>query len=619
MIPRDAAKRSGFAVLDGSGDGREAQISKLRALLPGAIAEDGRVDATAIQNIIGKEHVSDGSQRYELRFAGKGIANYLADSPTAKELKTEPGQSKDFDATSNVVIRGDNLDVLKILRKNYYGSIKVIYIDPPYNTVKNAFIYKDDFKMSDAELIEELGLDQETVDRFHDLYGTRTHSGWLAFMYPRLKLARELLAEDGMIFISIDDHEQPNLRIICDETFGEDNFLGCIVWDLGTGTTAGHFIRSHEYVLAYAKNKNHLNNFVHMGTDDVILHGALKKISQKNPASNITFPKGMEYEGEDAIFVGEVGNSEKIHIMDSELVFRNGKLSQDTTLKAGWAMRNQILSWITGKETFDSKGQKITKFFFNKNGILTYKKERTKINPRTVLRDLASTKKGTARITNLFGTNVFPYPKPTELIKYLISLVAYENDTVVDFFAGSGTTGEAVMKLNAEDGRNRKYILVQWDEKIEESEESEAAIKYCKDNGLDRVVSSITVERLKLAGNMIKKEHPDTDTGYKVFSLKPKPQIAPDGSQGILLSAQYTERSASDTLFNMLCATGKPLDTRIRTVVEGKLYEAGGELYVLGDADLAGHEGKFNVDGWGEDNSLEQYLNLPANGVEIVY
>ena len=204
--------------------------------------------------------------------------------------------------------------------------------------------------------------------------------------------------------------------------------------------------------------------------------------------------------------------------------------------------------------------------------------------------------------------------------KYLISLTAYENDIVMDFFAGSGTTGEAVMELNAEDGRNRKYILVQWNEKIKENEESEAAIKYCKDNGLDAVVSSIMVKRLNLAGNMIKKEHLNTDTGYMVFSLKPKPQIAADGSQEILLSAQHTERSASDTLSNMLCATGKPLDTPIRTVVEGALYEADGELYVLGNADLSGYAGrKINVDGWGQDNTLEQYLNLPANDVEIVY
>ena len=157
LIPRDVAKRSGFGVLDGSAGGREKLLSKLRALLPGAIADDGRIDIAAFQSAVGNEHAVDGDQRYELKFAGKGIANYLADSPTDKELKAELGQSKGFDATSNVVVRGDNLDVLKILRKNYYDSIKVMYVDPPYNTEKNAFVYKDDFKMSDAELIEELG------------------------------------------------------------------------------------------------------------------------------------------------------------------------------------------------------------------------------------------------------------------------------------------------------------------------------------------------------------------------------------------------------------------------------------------------------------------------------
>ena len=536
------------------------------------------------------------------------------------ELKAERGQGKDFDGTSNVMIRGDNLDVLKILNKNYHSSIRAIYIDPPYNTIKSEFIYKDDFKKSDKDLIEKLGLDEETVERFQDLYGTRTHSGWLTFMYPRLKLARDLLSEDGIIFVSIDDHEHPNLRLMCDEIFGEDNFLTSAVWDLGTGTTAGHFIRSHEYVLVYAKNKNQLDNFTYRGSDKLISERALKKISQKNPASDITFPKGMEYEGKDATFTGVIGNSEKVHIVDGNLVFKNGQLSRDTTLRAGWAMRNQILSWLDGKESLDTKGQKITKFFFNSKGVLQYEKERLRINPRTVLSKIASTKKGSARIIHLFGTNVFPYPKPIELIKYLIGLVTDKGDVVLDFFAGSGTTGEAVMDLNAEDGFRRKYILVQWDEKIEENDEAQDAIKFCRNNKVEPVVSSITIERLNRAGDAIGKAHPNVDVGYKVFSLKPRPSITGDGSQVRLLSARPAASGVDDTLYNMLCATGKPLDTPITTVVEDRLYEVEGEMYVLGDVDLSKYrDRKINVDGWGENNTLEQYLNLPRSNVEVVY
>ena len=620
MIPKNAAEQHGFKVLDESDGGRDALVSKLQELLPGAITEDGRVDVGEIRNAVGVDYTIDNGHKYELRFPGKGMANHIAGLPTNSELRVEHGQSRDFGKTSNVVIRGDNIDVLKILRQNYHDSIKVIYIDPPYNTEKDEFIYNDDFKKNESELIEELGLDPKTVERFQNLYGTKTHSGWLAFMYPRLKVARELLAEDGVIFISIDDNEQANLKLLCDKIFGETNFLASIVWDLGTGTTAGHFIRSHEYVLAYAKNKNGLDNFTYRGSDSLISHGALKKISTKNPASSITFPKGMAYEGMDATFTGEIGNSEKIHIVDESLVFKNGQLSKDTTLKAGWAMRNQILSWLDGEETFDSKGQKITKFFFNKSGILHYEKERTRINPRTVLSGVASTKKGTARIMDLFGTNVFPYPKPTDLVKYLVGLVAHENGIVMDFFAGSGTTGEAVMELNAEDGHNRRYMLVQLDEKIEKKEETEDAVRFCNENGLAVVVSSITIERLRRAGDVIKKENADVDTGFRVFSLKSKPQIMSDESQTPLFSVQKTGRNQSDTLFNMLCATGKPLDTPVKEVVKDTLYEADGEMYVLENTDLSDYRSrKINVDGWAEDNALEQYLNLPDADTSIIY
>lgn len=620
MIPRETTERYGLNISDGSGGGHEALIAKLRVLLPDAITEDGRVDVAELRKTVGNEYVTDNNQKHELRFAGKGLANHLADSPTNLELKAERAQSRDFDVTSNVVIRGDNLDALKILRRNYSSSVKVIYIDPPYNTVKKEFIYKDDFRKSDSDLINDLGLDEETIERFQDLYSTRSHSGWLAFMYPRLKIARDLLADDGVMFISIDDHEQPNLRLVCDSIFGENNFLACVVWDLGAGTTAGHFIRSHEYLLVYARNKDRLDNFKYRGSDDVISERALKRISQKNPASDITFPKGIEFEGEDATFTGEIGSGEKIHIVDGSLVFKNGKLAQDTTLRAGWAMRNQILSWLDGQDTYDSKDQRIIKFFFSKKGILQYEKERIRINPRTVLSGIASTKKGSARIMKLFGANVFPYPKPTELVKHLIGLVTHENDVILDFFAGSGTTGEAVMELNSEDHLNRKYIMVQWDEEIEKNEEGAAAIKFCEDNGLDTVVSNIMIERLNRTGDMVKEEHPNVDTGYKVFSLKSKPEIVADGSQDLLFSTQHTKRSVSDTLFNMLHATCKPLDTPVKTVVEGKLYEAGGEMYVLGEADLSKYtDRKINVDGWGGDNKLEWYLNLPRSNVEVVY
>ena len=631
MIPRDAAKRSGFAVLDGSSDGREAQISKLRALLPGAISEDGRVDATALQNIMGKEYVSDGSQRHELRFVGKGVSNYLADSSTDKELKTERSQSKDFDAASNVVVRGDNLDVLKILRKNYYGSIKVAYIDPPYNTEKDDFTYNDYFRKSEAELVEELGLDQETIERFQDLYSTKTHSGWLAFMYPRLKIARELLTDDGVIFISIDDNEQANLRGLCEEIFGYSNFIGTLVWKTATDNNPTQVATEHEYVVCYAKNKHLQKEWEIPSENAKKFKSKYERLKRKigNDPKNIqkalrTWIKTLDKEDQEAIGHYKFVDKNGVYCLGNSANPRPGGYDFDIV----HPITNQVCKkskngYRWPEETFLEHLERGDVEWGKDHNIIPTLKKRID----TVVDHLKSVyyednRKATKDLTDLFdGYKVFDNPKSPRLIQRLLHFSSTKNSTILDFFAGSGTTGEAAMRLNAKDGGSRKFILVQIDEDIKQKKAE--AIEFCKVNRQKPVISSITVERLSRAGDMIKKEHPSIDIGYKVFSLKPKPQIAApppaDGSQELLLSAQYTERSASDTLFNMLCATGRPLDTRIRTIVEGKLYEAGGELYVLGDADLAGYEGKFNVDGWGEGNSLEQYLNLPANDVEIVY
>ena len=214
--------------------------------------------------------------------------------------------------------------------------------------------------------------------------------------------------------------------------------------------------------------------------------------------------------------------------------------------------------------------------------------------------------------------NIFSNPKPIKLLKNMINIGNCKNsDIILDFFAGSGTTAEAVMRLNAEDGGNRKFILVQWDEKIKKKKETKDAIKFCKENGLDTVISSITIERLKRAGRMIEKDHPKSkvDTGYKVFSLKDKPRITDEGT----LQLDIGQRSTSDILYNMMCSTGKPLDAKTHTVVKDSLYEVDGELYMLKDADVEGHEDmKINMDGWG-DISLERYLNLDRERINIVY
>ena len=318
-----------------------------------------------------------------------------------------------------------------------------------------------------------------------------------------------------MILISIDDEEVDNLRKLCDEIFGSTNRVADLIWDLKSGTQAGHFTRSHEYILVFAKSKDNLTNFS-LDSDESIIHGALKKISRANPESIIEFPIGFEYEGENAIFEGVLGNSEKEHIIDGKMIFENGKLKYPTKISAGWGMKNQLLSWINGEDTYDSKGQKVTRFYFNTNGILYYEKQRSIINPKTVINDVGSTKSGSTELKNLFDAKLFDFPKPVELIKRIASYIMYEkNSYALDFFSGSATTAQAVMQLNAEDGGTRKFIMAQIPEPTAENSEAKIA-KY-------HTICDIGKERIRRAGDKIITENPEVknklDIGFKAFKV----------------------------------------------------------------------------------------------------
>ena len=346
---------------------------------------------------------------------------------------------------SHIIIEGDNLEALTALTYTHEGKIDVIYIDPPYNTGK-----ADEFKYNDKFVDDE--------DQFR-------HSKWLSFINKRLNIAYQLLADNGLLFISIDDNEIAQLKCLCDSIFNHSsksstsNCLGVLIWDLGTGTQAGHFVRAHEYVLAYTKNKNLLPNF--SGGEGIIDHSALKKISKKNPPVQYMFKAGTKFLANDGVeLTGSWGGSEKTTLICGKMIAENQMLKYDVTLEAGFAMISQMKSWFDGKITIDSKGQKVTDFYFNSTGVLHYKKERSIINPPTVIKNIGSTKAGTTELENILGrTGTFGYPKPKDLIKYLLSLKSNVH-TILDFFAGSGTTLHATMQLNAEDGGHRKCILV---------------------------------------------------------------------------------------------------------------------------------------------------------------
>ena len=364
--------------------------------------------------------------------------------PVLTEVKERRIISDAPDAPNHILIEGDNLEALTALSYTHEGKIDVIYIDPPYNTGK-----KDEFKYNDYWVDAE------------DSY---RHSKWLCFMNKRLKLAKRLLKEDGLIFISIDDNEIGQLKVLCDEIFTHNsnpdnsNCLGVLVWDLGSGTSAGHFTRSHEYVLAYCANRSLLPNF--SGGEGIIDDRAIKKKSAKNAESEYSFKKGTKFEATNGTeFTGQWGGSEITRLISGRMICQNGVLAEDVTLAACWTQRNQMDSFFDGEETFDTKGQRVIEFYFRDNGKLYCRKDRDKLNPPSVLRGIATTKQGSSMIKEIFNNEEpISFAKPINLISFLIGLKG-KDITILDFFAGSGTTLHTAMQLN-EDGGHRKCILV---------------------------------------------------------------------------------------------------------------------------------------------------------------
>ncbi|MGB3479389.1 MAG: site-specific DNA-methyltransferase [bacterium] len=402
----------------------EGKLNQLKEIIPEAFTE-GKIDWEKLKATLG-EAIEFKNERYVLNWAGKSDAFRVLQSPTTSTLVPDKEESVNFDNTEHLFIEGENLEVLKVLQKSYFGKIKMIYIDPPYNTGNDKFIYPDKFSETKEEYLSRIGdkdesgyMTREGLFRTNSKDSGHYHSNWLSMMYPRLFLARNLLRDDGVIFVSIDDNEVHNLRLMMNEILGEENFLAQVIWDLKTGRQAGHFTKSHEYLVVFAREKIILENFNAIETGNIV-HGALKKISKANPASEIEFPAGIDFEGKDAVFKGALGGSEKQYIISNEMVFKDGKLHQPVVLKAGWAMRNQVISWINGEETYDSKGQKVIRFYFNSQGILFYEKERGKYNPKTVWTGLATTKQGTDELASIMGVeNLIEFPKSTKLIKHM--------------------------------------------------------------------------------------------------------------------------------------------------------------------------------------------------------
>jgi len=604
MITKEQATENNFNIIDTDAtltDAKNARIEHIKAILPNVINSDNQLDIKALNDLLGAINTTSNNQGYELTFAGKGLARAKADTPTTKELKFELEQSKlkNFNDTDNVIIRGDNIDSLKILYKNYHNKIKMIYIDPPYNTKSENFVYNDNFKQSEFELIDNFGLNDDTCNFLQDVYKTRTHSGWLSFIYPRLMLAKELLTDDGVIFISIDDNEQANLKIICDEIFGEENFVANIIWNnkYTLQNDAKYLSGQHDNILFYSKNKNLLQIGKDARTDK-------QNDSYKNHDND---PKGA-------------WKATPIHA-------KSGSLSSSYTIEFDngivWtppAGRYPRYSKERLKELYN-----LNELYFNSNGGVDKKTYLSEVSKKGVVfsdmwfyQQAGHTHGNNEELASLVGKGIFDNPKGTILVKRIMNVADCKNsDTILDFFAGSGTTAHAVMQLNAEDGGNRKFILCQWDEPID-PKKSKPAYDFCIDNGFDPVISSITLERVKRAGDKIQTEHKDKkiDIGYKVFSLTEKPRVNYDAEMQPSFHIINTRGNPLDTLVNMLVATCQTLDTKIETIRENAIYKANNEIYVVNKItanELKNFKDlKINIDAFADIN-LTDYLNINLN------
>ncbi|HIF9507302.1 TPA: site-specific DNA-methyltransferase [Photobacterium damselae] len=553
-------------------------IEQLKQLFPDVFSE-GKIDFEALRAVLGEE-IDDSEERYNFTWNGKTKARQIAQTPSTGTLRPCKDESVNWDTTENLFIEGDNLEVLKLLQKSYHKKVKMIYIDPPYNTGRD-FVYKDNFHDNLKNYLEVSGqLDSEgnRISTNSDASG-RYHSDWLSMMYPRLKLARNLLKDDGLIFISIDDNEQSNLRSLCDEIFGEDNFIDPIIWKkrYGGGAKEKYLVALHEYTLVYCKNKALLDNlYIPLTQEGIDRYYKSEDEHVKTRGPYRTHP----LEAMKSFDIRENLNF-PIPAPDGTEV---------------WPKRQ----WRWGKERVE-QALAVNEIEFSKKSdgwVLSSKQylrdedgNIRKTKPFSIIDDVY-TQHGTNEIVKLFGdAKVFDFPKPSEFIKKLITVgLNYEKDEIIlDFFAGSATTAHSVMKLNAEDGGNRKFILVQIPQELEDNK--------IKSKFGFKTISDISKARIVKSANLINEaETKDFDSGFKVLKLDTT-NIRPwdaefDNLEQMLQQAEKSikaDRSSEDVLYEIFLKYGYDLTTPVETeVVNGKsVFVVGaGALFVCLDDDI---------------------------------
>lgn len=477
-------------------------VKKLAQLFPSAV-KDGEVDFEALKEELG-QYEEVGSEKYELTWAGKKNAKRIAQEDViGRTLKFIPEDSKEADTTENLYIEGDNLEVLKLFRQNYYGAIKMIYIDPPYNT-GNDFIYNDSFEMEQEESDIAEGVRNEVGERYivNTKSDNRYHANWMNMIYPRLMIAKDLLTDDGAIFISIDDNEIDNVLKICNEIFGEINYVAIFPWRKRTAKSDVPYgiSQDFEWILCYAKTTNFKCSIdgkerKYFTTEDFPekpwrIHDLTKQTTaSERPNSFFTIknPKnGSEYPANPNRTWAITQETFEQYYQDNRIVFPGDYSFLNISKPA-------LRYWK--EDDMRKAGDNFGKIAVS-----------TKLPD-----DIGMSQDGTKEITNLFSGKIFPFPKPTSLVKFLCKICTGKDDIILDFFSGSSTTAQSVMELNYEDNANRKFIMIQLSELLDKSSEAHkfGYINLCQ----------LGKERIRGAGDKIKSEHPeaDIDIGFKVF------------------------------------------------------------------------------------------------------
>lgn len=553
-------------------DGKSLDVTgvnkeKLKTVFPECFTE-GKLDIDKLLSLCG-EYIDNDFEKYKFEWKGKSECLHIAGKRSTGTLRPCPEESVDFDNTNNLYIEGDNLEILKLLQTAYYRKVKMIYIDPPYNT-GNDFVYEDDFKDPMAKYKE---ITSQTTKSNPETMG-RYHTNWLNMMYPRLRLASNLLRDDGVIFISIDEREVDNLKKICNEVLGEENFIGSFVWRKkdGGGQAKEYFAIEHEYIVIYRKTEQ-------LRWIDKTEERNISQYNKKDDRGNFKVTKLAKW--------GNTARREDRPSMYFPLI------APDGTEVYPIAPDGNDGRWRVGKDRMNEL-KSLDLIYWDKKGDkwIPYEKEyfdnQVKvIKKRSILYDVANTGDGSNVLTEMFGRkDVFENPKPVELIKEFVESSSENDDIILDFFSGSATTAHAVMQLNAEDGGKRQFIMVQLPELTDEKSE---AFKAGYKN-----ICEIGKERIRRAGAKIKEQNADVDVGFKVLKLDTSNLVKWDDTPtddtealkerfDTMIKSLKFDRTELDVVYEVMLKLGVPVTEKVfeKQINGRKVYSIGDDSLIL--------------------------------------